>query len=595
MTGFRFSPNPNQAHQINWLPWGQEAFARAQGENRPVLLCLSAVWCHWCHVMDEATYSDPDVVRFINQGFVAIRADSDHRPDLNSRYNVGGWPTTALLTGHGGLIGGATYLPPDQLLAMLTELDAAYRDDKAQLYDQARQLLHQRRDQARRATAGHEVEEALVDRVARIVTGAYDVANGGFGTAPKFPNTTVLTFLSHLSRTTGEEFYRVMLEKTLDRMADGHLFDNVDGGFFRHCAASNWTEPQLEKLLEDNIGLAQVYLNTYLLTDNDNYLQVASQTIDYLMSHLFSDAAPGFRGSQGAHSEYFDLPLEARLGQPAPPVDPSFYTSSNAQAVSMLMEASWRLRRPDLAQSALRVLAPMEAMVRGGQLSHVYSEAGPSQGPSFLVDWASLLRALLSAHQHTGHAGYLEQAKDVAVGLLDRFLDHDKGGFFDIEEDPAGIGLLAIREKPLPDNVAAALAMLQLQQATQNADYREVAEATLSSCIETYRGYGEFAASFGLAVHLLRNQPVEVTIEGRPLDESTMEMLRAAARLDYPNLEIKPVQTADAVMPAMAHVYLDTLCLPPVSDPGELSATVSGALTAQASPFENILDRLSAP
>jgi len=234
LTSYPLSPKSSHLHgktlEINWLPWGMDAFAKAQAENKPVLLSISAAWCHWCHVMDETTYPDPDVADFINQEFVAIQTDSDHRPDINARYNVGGWPTTAFLTGHGGLIGGATYLPPDQLLAMLTELASAYREQKSQLYDQARQLLNQRRDQARRPAAGPDVEDALVDRVARVVTGAYDAMHGGFGSSPKFPNASVVQFLLHLSRTSGQEFYRVMLEKTLDGMADGPLFDREEGG-----------------------------------------------------------------------------------------------------------------------------------------------------------------------------------------------------------------------------------------------------------------------------------------------------------------------------------------------------------------------------
>ena len=154
MDRFRFSPNTNLADRIDWHPWGEAAFAKAQAENKPVLLSISAVWCHWCHVMDETSYSDPDVQRVINENFVCIRADNDRRPDLNARYNVGGWPTTAFLTGHGGLMGGATYLPPDQFLAMLGELQRAYREEKSQLYDQARELLNQRQQRAVKVCAG---------------------------------------------------------------------------------------------------------------------------------------------------------------------------------------------------------------------------------------------------------------------------------------------------------------------------------------------------------------------------------------------------------------------------------------------------------
>ena len=594
MTSYRLSTKSSQLHrtnlEINWLPWGMDAFAKAQEENKPVLLSISAAWCHWCHVMDETTYADPDVAEFINQGFVAIRADSEHRPDINSRYNVGGWPTTAFLTGHGGLIGGATYLPPDQLLAMMAELASAYRDQKSQLYDQARQLLHQRRDRARRPAAGPDVEDALVDRVARVVTAAYDAMHGGFGTSPKFPNLSVVQFLLHLCRTSGEEFYRVMLEKTLDGMAHGALFDREEGGFFRHSAEADWSEPQLEKLLEDNVGLAGVYLDAYLLLDRDDYRRVACQTIEYLTGHLYSEAVPGFHGSQGAHSEYFILPLAARHGQAPPPVDTSCYTGSNARAVCLLLDASWKLNLPALGQIALGVLAPMATMVRQGRLSHVYSQAGPGPDPAFPADWAGMLEALLAAYHHTGREDYLEEAKSAAAGLVDRFFDHDKGGFFDIEEDPAAIGYLQVREKPLPENVAAALALLELYQATRNEDYRQVAEATLSAFVETYREYGEFSAAYGLAVHYLLNSPVEITIEGSTQDQGSKAMLRAAVRLPYPNLEIRPVLAEDPDMPVQAQVCLGTVRLPPVSDPEALTATVESALTAQEGPFQNILD-----
>ena len=595
MTSDRLSPKSRQLNEINWLPWGMDAFAKAQEENKPVLLSISAAWCHWCHVMDETTYSDPGVADFINQEFVAIQANSDHRPDINSRYNVGGWPTTAFLTGHGGLIGGATYLPPDQLLAMLTELASAYQDQKAQLYDQARQHLQQRRDQARRPAAGPDVEDDLVDMVARVVTGAYDAMRGGFGTSPKFPNPSVVQFLLHLSRTSGEEFYRVMLEKTLDGMALGPLFDREEGGFFRHSAEADWSEPQLEKLLEDNVALAGVYLDAHLLLDRDDYRRVACQTIEYLTGHLYSDAAPAFHGSQGAHSEYFSLPLAARHGQAPPSVDTSCYISANARAVSLLLDASWKLERPGLGQIALGVLAPMATMFRQGRLSHVYSEAGPGPEPAFLADWAGLLDALLAAYHYTSREDHLEVAKEVAAGLVDRFFDQDKGGFFDIEEDPAAIGYLQVREKTLPDNVAAALALLKLYQATRNGDYRQVAEATLSAFVETYREYGEFSAVYGLAVHHLRNSPVEITIEGKIQDQGTMAMLRAAMRLPYPNLEIRPVLAEDPDTPVQAQVCLETVCLPPVSDPEDLAATVESALTAQNSPFRNILDLIPGP
>jgi uncharacterized protein YyaL (SSP411 family) len=593
LVNLRFSPNLNCADRINWLPWGEAAFNKAQSENKPVLLSISAVWCYWCHVMDETSYSDPGVQALINDHFVAVRADNDHRPDVNARYNIGGWPTTAFLTAHGGLIGGATYLPPDQFIAMLAEFKEAYLEDRPALYDQARSLLRQRQERANRVVAGPEVEESLVDMVSRTVAGAYDAVNGGFGLAPKFPNGPILDLLVHLARTTGEEFYRVMLEKTLAGMCSGPLYDGEEGGFFRHSANADWSGPQWEKLLEDNVILCKAYLDAYSLLGKDGYLTVASQCADYLMEKLYDESVPGFRGSQGAHSEYFGLLLSARQRQAPPPIDPSCYSSTNAQAVSLLLDAAWRLMRPALTETALRVLDLIDSAAQGGKLSHVFNESGPSGEPAFLTDWAYLLIALVDAHKYTGQESYLDRAITVASELLDRFFDESHGGFFDIESDPQAIGYLRLREKPLLDNVAAVTALLNLYQVTRNQDYRQVAEAALSAFTGTYKEWGEYSAGYGIVVDRFKNDPVEVSIEGLPEDPSTRAMLNAAYRLSCANLVIKPVMVDELQLPAQAHVCLDTLCLPPVTDPDLLSGAVSGIDSAGASPFENILDRLA--
>ena len=141
---------------VAWQPWGADAFATAQQLDRPILLSINAVWCYWCLEMHDGAYSDPDVARFINEHFVAIHVDTDHRPDINARYNVGGWPTTSFLNPHGGFIAGATYLPADQFLAMLDEVRRAYAERKRELYDQGNDIQRQRREHAARVSAGQE-------------------------------------------------------------------------------------------------------------------------------------------------------------------------------------------------------------------------------------------------------------------------------------------------------------------------------------------------------------------------------------------------------------------------------------------------------
>ena len=591
---FRFSPNPNQAHLIDWLPWGQEAFSKAQAENKPVLLAVSAVWCYWCHVMDETTYSDPAVADFIGDNFIAVRVDSDHRPDVNTRYNVGGWPTTAFLTGHGGFIGGATYLPPDQFLAMLAEVKDAYQQDKPQVYEHAREMLRLRKEQTARVAAGAEIDAGLLDRAARTVAGAYDPANGGFGEQPKFPNSHILALLTHLVRTTGEDFYRVMLQKTLDRMAEGSLWDNEEGGFFRYCAGADWSQCQREKMLDDNLHLARVYLDAWRILDAPRYREIAEGALDYVLNNLLDDAAPLLHGSQGAHSDYFALPLAARQAQSPPLVDPSCYAAANALAVPLFLEASHTLDRPNLRRQALDLLALLDSAAQDGRFSHVCNPDASGQAPAFLADWAHLLDALVTAHWHTGDEAYLQRAKSVALEIVDRFADQANGGFFDTELDPHAAGYLREREKPCADNLIAALGFLRLSWAANNDDYRGVAEATLSAFANTFRENGEFVGAYGLLVDLWLHRPVEITVEGAIGDPGTLKLLQAAANVPYPSLQIKPALAQDCQPPARALVCLDTLCQPPVTDPDELAETVNNMLADQDGVGEHVFQQFPA-
>ena len=592
MTSIRFSPNPNQAHCIEWLPWANSTFERAQAEDKPVLLSITAPWCYWCHVMDETTYSDSDVQSALARSFIAVRVDNGHRPDINARYNVGGWPTTGFLTPHGGLIGGATYLPPDQFLAMLMELEGAYKADKPRLYEQSRDLAQQRRIQARRVAAGPEIENSLVGRVSRIVAGAYDAIYGGFGSEPKFTNPAILRFVLHLYRTTGEEFYGAMLRKTLGALADSSMFDEVDGGFFRYSLASDWSEPQLEKILEDNIQLASLYLDSSIILQPGfpelvaRYRAIAERTFGYVVNHLYDTERRGFHGSQGAHSEYFTLDWEQRAKSAPPPIDPSCYAGPGAVAAATLIDASWKLGRPDMAGIGLEVLDLINDMSLSGSFSHVYSDEESHGAPTLLADWAGLLSGLMQAHASTANPHYLDRAVQAAAAMVDTFFDENGGGFFDIEASDDAIGHLQVREKLMPENMAAVQALWRLYQTTRNEDYRQLCEATLSAFAGVFREQGEFAAEFGFTVDLYSSPMVEVTIEGSPEDPACRELLAAALRLNSPNLEIKTVAAAG---PALAHICLDTLCLPPVSAPAALAEAAAGIDNQPASPFQDIL------
>ena len=583
--------------QVAWRPWNADAFAAAQDLDRPVLLSINAVWCYWCHAMAESTYQDPDVARFVNEHFIAINVDTDHRPDINARYNVGGWPTTSFLTPHGGYIAGATYLPADQFLAMLDEIRRAYAEQKPQLYEQGNDILRQRREHAARVASGQEPDESLVDTITRRTAGAYDPIHGGFGVEPKFPSTPMLRLLLHRYCVTREPFFRAMLEKTLDAMTHSELHDAVDGGFFRFAARADWSESQHEKMAEENLALADLLLDAAIILERPDYQTVASRTLDYVATALYDPDAHGIRGSQGAHSDYFGMPVDLRRSQPQPPVDPYCYTSVTAQAVPVLLSAAWKLGRVELSDIAFSCLDQLLASTALDRLPHVFPVNGASESDDgeLLTDRVHVLLALLAGYSTTTTGGdrYLEAAEASASILIDRFQDASRGAFLDVEDLPERPGYLRVREKPLAENVAVANALMQLHHATNDERYRQAAHHTLSAYVDANRDYGEFAADYAIAVDRYLTPIVEVTVEGQPGRPDADAMLAAAMALGEPNLLIKLVWAQDDDAPAQAHVCLDNVCYPPVSDPNALADAVSGAGAEMDSPFQNVLDLLS--
>ena len=584
------------ADAVAWRPWDSAAFAAAQQHDRPILLSINGVWCNWCHEMVRGTYGDAEVARFVNEHFTPIRVDTDHRPDINARYNVGGWPTTSFLTPHGGYIAGATYLPPDQFLAMLDEVRRAYAERKPELYEQANDILRQRREHAGRVVAGREPDAALVDAITRRVAGTYDPMHGGFGVEPKFPSAPMLRLLLHRYRTTGETFFRVMLEKSLDGIIGGTLHDDIDGGFFRFVAGGDWSQPQYEKMAEDNIALAGVLMEAGVALERPDYTRIAGKTIDYLCSTLYDQAANGVRGSQGAHSEFYGQSAAMRAQLPVPATDPFCYSSITAQAVSLFSSAAWHLGRPELTGIAVALLDRLVEMAEGSHLPHTYTAAGtmPQDEGDLLMDWARFLVAALDGYDAVSVGGerYLAAAQNAADVLLQRFLDGPNGGFWDIEDGPERLGYLRAREKPLAENVSAAVGMMRLHHATLEPRYQQTARHALSAYVDANRDYGELAADYAVAVDQFLHPVVEVTVEGQPGRPDTDAMLAAALALTDPHLLIKLAATHDGDAPAQAHVCLDTVCYPPVTDPAALAAAVRDGGVAADSPFQNVLDLL---
>jgi uncharacterized protein YyaL (SSP411 family) len=312
-------------HQpIQWHEFGEEAFAAARAANKPVLLDIGAVWCHWCHVMDRESYDDAEVAAIVNEHYIAVKVDRDERPDIDSRYQAavgaltgqGGWPLTAFLTPDGKPFYGGTYFPPaDQygrpsLKRVLLSIAQAYREKHGEVLEQA-QMVESAISQAESFSVdGGKVSATVVDAILDSARKMFDEVNGGFGSAPKFPHPAALDLvMDQYVRTTdrgandsdvSNEELRTIFVTTLEKMARGGVYDQLAGGFHRYSVDERWIVPHFEKMSYDNSELLKNYVHAYQATGDEFFAAVARDIIRWMDEWLSDRAHGGFYASQDA-------------------------------------------------------------------------------------------------------------------------------------------------------------------------------------------------------------------------------------------------------------------------------------------------------
>jgi len=302
-------------HQpIRWYEWGEEAFAAAQRENKPMLLDIGAVWCHWCHVMDRESYDDPAVAQIVNDNFIAVKVDRDERPDIDSRYQVaisaitgqGGWPLTAFLTPDGKPFYGGTYFPPEDgygrpsFKRVLTSIASAYREKHGDVVDQAKMVEGAIAHAESYAGRSGTFSPKIVDGIIKSALGMFDARNGGFGQAPKFPHPAALDLLIENYARTGNEDVRHVFVRTLEHMANGGVYDQLAGGFHRYSVDERWIVPHFEKMCYDNSELLKNYAHAYQVTGSEFFASVARDIIRWIDEWLSDRGHGGFYASQDA-------------------------------------------------------------------------------------------------------------------------------------------------------------------------------------------------------------------------------------------------------------------------------------------------------
>ena len=301
---------------VDWYPWGEEAFARARGEDKPVLLSVGYSACHWCHVMERESFENEDIAGLMNRLFVNIKVDREERPDVDQIYmqavqsmtGRGGWPMTVFLTPDGTPFYGGTYFPPADRHGMpgfprlLESIAGAYRSRRGEVAESGRKLLEEMRQGEHLRRSDSELGEGVLRAAYLGLAGQFDERRGGLGQAPKFPQPMTWEFILRHGKRTGDPRALEMVRVTLDRMAAGGIYDQIGGGFHRYSVDDQWLVPHFEKMLYDNAQLASLYLHAWLATGDPTYRRVTEETLDYLLAEMRHPSG-GFFSAQDADSE----------------------------------------------------------------------------------------------------------------------------------------------------------------------------------------------------------------------------------------------------------------------------------------------------
>src|SRR5271170_5046849 len=324
-------------HQpVKWHEWSPEAFALAASEDKPILLDIGAVWCHWCHVMDRESYEDASLAQVINEHFVAVKVDRDERPDVDSRYQAavqamsgqGGWPLTAILTPDGKPFFGGTYFPRDDRYGrpgferVLRTLADVWKTKRGDALETAGSVLAAIEHGESFSGRGSSLSLELADKLVASALQQFDHRHGGFGTQPKFPHPAALDMLIDVAARTGNEAAKQAAAVTLKKMAAGGIYDHLGGGFHRYSVDERWVVPHFEKMLYDNAELLKNYVHAFATYVDPPSANVARDIIRWMDASLTDRERGGFYASQDA-----DINLED---------DGDYFTWTRAEAAAVL-------------------------------------------------------------------------------------------------------------------------------------------------------------------------------------------------------------------------------------------------------------------
>ena len=638
---------------VDWMPWGARALARARERDVPLLVSIGYSACHWCHVMERESFEDEAVAALMNERFVCVKVDREERPDVDALYmdavqamtGQGGWPLNVFVTPDQVPFFGGTYFPPRPRMGMpswtqvLEAVAGAWRDRRGEIEAQGARLRERLAVSAALQPSRAALSAAGLDDAAAALRSGFDAANGGWGSAPKFPSASAIEFL--LGRGETE-----MSLRTLRAMATGGMHDVVGGGFARYSTDATWTVPHFEKMLYDNALLARAYLHGWQVSGDDLLRRTVHDTLDWMLRELRApqgalwsaldadsegvegrfyvwsmdelrsvlgadaDAAIAWLGaSERGNFEGVNV-LEARGPEPPdevrervlarllavrsqrvwPGLDDKVLTSWNALAIAALADAGAVLGREDYVGAARQAAEYLLRVHRdgAGRLLRT-SKDGDARLNAYLEDHAFLVEALVVLYEATWEPRWLHEAGVLADAMIARFADDASGGFFSTSSDHEE--LVARRrdreDTPIPSgSSSAALGLLRLHALTGRAEYRERAESVLALVHEIApqhpAAFGHLLQAMAFAIGPAR----EVAIVGPAAGADALA--RVVRDTFRPRVVLAGGPAADASVPllagrepvdgeAAAYVCERFACQRPVTTPTELERLLASA------------------
>jgi len=500
------------AHQpIDWHEWGEAAFARAKSEDKPILLDIGAVWCHWCHVIDRESYENAEIAKIINEHFVAVKVDRDERPDVDSRYQSavsaisgqGGWPLTGFLLSNGKPFWGGTYFPPEDQMGrpgfrrVLLAVADSYRNKRTEL-ERAANSLADAVSQAEVFTGARaDFDLGVVDAQIKSITQLFDIKNGGFGHAPKFPHSSAIDLILERYQQTKEKHLLAMAETTLEKMACGGVYDQLAGGFHRYSVEERWLVPHFEKMSYDNSELLKNYLHGWQVTQNPFLRETAEGIIDWVNEVLSDQENGGFYASQDADysldddGDYFTWSLDelrsALLSDEARIMEVYYDVEAHGEmhhnpaknVLWIARDATDIAKQLGLDETAVRLtIAKSKAKLLAARLPR----PTPFIDKTMYVSWnAMFVSAYLDAARVLG--GSLgSSSRTFALKTLDRLLKEVWSETRGFGHRIGGPGL----EGSLDDQVFSVLALLDAYETTLDPRYFTAAQKTMDLAIARY-------------------------------------------------------------------------------------------------------------